>query len=596
MTEAVITDSLEVAKTTLGLTLVRVESAGSSSNAPNARAGQWQQLTNLQLRAGPDLEAMALNSDAGIIAVYPSLLFKAWRGGAFWRSTESEWPGGSIMSLTREHGRIVLITTSGKLLTEDGDDAQWLEVELLAGKAGSDAGMESEHIVVALFRNNELPVLVGSRGTVVKKIDGEWTPLKLGRSLPMDVRIVGAAFGENEEVVLVGSDGTYFRSQNGNDESPPTVLRQDTQLVDVALEQNWELRVLVDSNGTFHTWTGSEWNASSKPLALDGERFIKARLGTNGDDGLVVGSFGSVFTTADGGANWQKSYQLPLNGDVIEGGAFCDDDQGVFVTLAGSVWTLGTGRRPWSKAELPFEPRERVDMGHAPAFSVDGQYGLVVGEDGSSVTITRDCGRTWTKPPRVAVSSGAWVVPNEASTTKVLIRNGRARTTYWHDRDARFVTASASPYEPIFAGVTDDGDVYLLRRRSDLNNWEERAVDDILTNVGGIDVERDMQAFIGGARDSADGLADSFDRLMLARGTTLVFLLFLLHLLARVYQYTQRLSAFWNSRADAIALRLILGVAPSADFDALVKSLAPDAYDFGPAPGSLVSRMLRGRL
>ena len=440
---------------------------------------------------------------------------------------------------------------------------------------------------------------------MMKTKDGDWTTLRSNGPDLLGPLIVGAAFSGNDEVVLIRSDGTYLpiRLDKKMNPSVRTIPDFADAIVAVGVGQDGELRVLADSTGILHTWTGSKWVASSKPLSLEGERFIKARLGTKGGEGLIVGSLGSVFTTTEGDANWEKSHQLPLDGDVIEGGAFCSDGEGVFVTLAGKVWTLRTSSPAWTKAELAFEPRERADKGHAPAFSIDGRYGLVVGEDGSSVTITRDCGRTWTTPARVAVSSDAWVVPNEANATKELIRNGRAQSTYWHDRDARFATASASPYEPIFAGVTDDGDVYLLRPRPDLSNWRTRSAHDIQTSVGGMDVERDMEAFLGETIDS-DGrrapdqhpILDSIHfRLMLARGTALVFLLFLLNLLVGVQRYTQRLSAFWNSRADAIALHPTLTGGPSVDFDALVKSLAPDAYDFGPAPGSLLGRIVRGR-
>ena len=69
-----------------------------------------------------------------------------------------------------------------------------------------------------------------------------------------------------------------------------------------------------------------------------------------------------------------------------------------------------------------------------------------------------------------------------------------------------------------------------------------------------------------------------------ARITTLVVLLLLAQILARIYQYSLRLSAFWESRADAVFLSDSFAEEKAERFDDLVGALAPDAYDFKPLP------------
>ena len=598
VTEAVITNSLVVAKTELGSTFVRVDPDNTSSS----RQGRWQELTNLHLPVRARPQALALNGDAGIIALDPSLTFTTLDDGVTWTPSEFTWPSGEIVTISRENGNIVVITTSGKQLTWNEEDKEWSEAAHPANGNGSPRPAEEEHWVGRLFRNDKLTLLVGSTGTVKKRKSGRWTTLVSGTLKQDEAAIVGVAFSGEDNVVLIARDGMYYQPQNGSLGSPKPIANSIKELEHGGWEQDGELRVLVDSEKKLYTWAESRWNESDAPVTLNGGIIL---VKFNGSKGRLVSSTGTVFTTTDEGMNWEESVQLRLDEEKIEGGAFCTDNQGVFVTGEGSVWKFDeSGDAVWTRAELPFVPGETFGWANEPAFSVDGRYGLVVADWGSSVTFTRDCGHTWTTPPPVALSYGMWVISNDSGETNVLTGRYREQSTFWHNPDARFVTASGSPYERLFAGVTDKGDIYLLRERPDLGSWRTRSAHDILTSVGGIDVERDMEAFIS-ARSDSDGkgapaqhpIMDSVHfRLMVARGTALIFLLFLLNLLVGVQRYTLRLSAFWSSRADAIMLHPIMTGAPSVDFDALVKSLAPDTYDFGPAPGSLLGKMLRGRL
>ena len=119
VTKAVITDSLVVAKTSSGSTFVNIGSDKPSSYRANARTNRWQELTNLHLRADPDLAAMALNHDAGVIAMHRSEMFTSKDGGATWKPTELEWPGGWIEWLNLKNGRLDLLTGTGMRLTEN---------------------------------------------------------------------------------------------------------------------------------------------------------------------------------------------------------------------------------------------------------------------------------------------------------------------------------------------------------------------------------------------------------------------------------------------------------------------------------------------
>ena len=77
------------------------------------------------------------------------------------------------------------------------------------------------------------------------------------------------------------------------------------------------------------------------------------------------------------------------------------------------------------------------------------------------------------------------------------------------------------------------------------------------------------------------------DDLTTMRIVTLTVLFFLVHLLVRLYQYSIRMSGFWESRGDAILLAQSFANGEHIGFDDLVRALAPDTYDFKPTPRSL---------
>ena len=87
---------------------------------------------------------------------------------------------------------------------------------------------------------------------------------------------------------------------------------------------------------------------------------------------------------------------------------------------------------------------------------------------------------------------------------------------------------------------------------------------------------------------------------MWMRIVALFALFFLMHVLVRLHQYSLRLAAFWDARADAVLLMQSFASRKAETFDDLVAALAPDAYDFKPTPKSgqeavlnLVGQLLR---
>ena len=71
------------------------------------------------------------------------------------------------------------------------------------------------------------------------------------------------------------------------------------------------------------------------------------------------------------------------------------------------------------------------------------------------------------------------------------------------------------------------------------------------------------------------------------RIVTLIFAFFLVQVLVRLFQYCLRLSAFWDSQADAVLLAASFSNRKgNPGFDGLVSTLSPAVQDFKPMPKS----------
>ena len=118
-----------------------------------------------------------------------------------------------------------------------------------------------------------------------------------------------------------------------------------------------------------------------------------------------------------------------------------------------------------------------------------------------------------------------------------------------------------------------------LLRSSDLY----RSVSTFVDNAGRI-------GRAGGEDVKADGEESFLSRVLsdltVMRIITLAIMFFLVQVLVRLYQYSLRLAAFWESRSDAILLAPSFADGKARTFEELVSAISPDSYDFKPGPRS----------
>jgi photosystem II stability/assembly factor-like uncharacterized protein len=126
-------------------------------------------------------------------------------------------------------------------------------------------------------------------------------------------------------------------------------------------------------------------------------RLVRALFAGEGR-GWAFGEAGALYTTRDGGANWERQ-RVPTR-HLLLGGWFLNAEQGWLVGAGATVLQTNDGGETWHTGALPgLAPAsgnnagaERVRL-RATSF-VDRKKGWAVGA-GGRVFVTRDGGRTW---------------------------------------------------------------------------------------------------------------------------------------------------------------------------------------------------------
>lgn len=156
----------------------------------------------------------------------------------------------------------------------------------------------------------------------------------------------------------------------------------------------------------------------------------------------------------------------------------------------------------------------------------------------------------------------------------------------------------------IFIAESNEDSIFILKKYPDMAEWNEWPPALTLRNLtqeeylGNSEIHQEIAVFLariatsstrnnqGGTGGGEGTISRLLGDLNIVRGVTLAVVFFLVQILVRLYQYSLRLAAFWDSRADALLLARSFASGRAVKFDDLVMALAPDAYDFKPSPRS----------
>ena len=410
-------------------------------------------------------------------------------------------------------------------------------------------------------------MVAGDKGSVFLTKDGGENWSRLNLSLEPGKWITEAAFSADGGTGMVaGNGGSVFLTRDGG--------------------ENW-----------------SRLNLSLKP----GEWITEAAFSADGGTGMVAGDKGSVFLTKDGGENWSRLNLSLKPGEWVTAATFsADGNAGIVHRITASISLKRDDEENWSLSNLVFDREDQITEA---AFSEDDRTGVVAGSEGS-VFLTKDGGEKWSRL-NLSLGSTEWIAEAAFSAngetgvmagdegSVFLTRDGgesweSKKGEDLHSRDS-FSSVTLTT-ENAYVAETSNRDRYLLnnyilseRPRSLVNVRQIMENDPILRNSN---IYKQIGAFLYDTEsirtgDNSGGwFSDILEGLTGKRIMALLALFFLMHVLVRLHQYSLRLAAFWDARADAVLLARSFAYHSAETFDDLVAALAPDAYDFKPTPKS----------
>jgi photosystem II stability/assembly factor-like uncharacterized protein len=258
---------------------------------------------------------------------------------------------------------------------------------------------------------------VGSFGAIQHTTDGgkTWREADSGTKVPL----FAVDFGDPQHAWAVGKSALVLRTEDAG----KTWKQQATPL---SIEKHLFKVRAVDANtawavgdwGTIVTTKdgGATWQDRSLGVAPVKTEEVPGRTTTTITDdiilydlsfpdpehGFIVGEFGTLLVTSDGGATWARR-AMPTE-KTLFGVHFATPERGWVVGIDGLVLRTDDAGRTWQVQHGKPETagvedinfRETLKNPGMYAVRVQGDYGVVVGDVGMILT-SNDGGRSWTR-------------------------------------------------------------------------------------------------------------------------------------------------------------------------------------------------------
>jgi photosystem II stability/assembly factor-like uncharacterized protein len=277
-------------------------------------------------------------------------------------------------------------------------------------------------------RHNANKAAVGKFGLIFVTADGgkTWQRKPSGTSKTL----TGVSFADHRHGFIVGSAGTALASGDGGATWRAQASGTKDQLLGVYAQSPTQVfavgafGTLLSSSDGGRSWSRHElkWDNLIERIVKESgyvEPNLNAVYFSSAEIGWVVGEFGLVLHTRDGGRTWlSQRYGSDL--PQLYAVQFRDERTGWAIGQAGSLIRTTDGGERWSLVELQ-TTRDLYDL------SVEGDHGIIVGA--GAVLVSNDGGSSW-KAARssiqdqwlagVALKSSEAIAVGEGGTTRLL--------------------------------------------------------------------------------------------------------------------------------------------------------------------------------
>ncbi len=277
-------------------------------------------------------------------------------------------------------------------------------------------------------RHNGNKVAVGKFGNIFVTADGgkTWQRRPSGTAKTLS----GISFADHEHGFVVGSGGTLLATHDGGATWRAQSSGTQDQLLGVYALNPMQAFV-VGAFGTLLSTTDGGRNWRKHDLKWDTliERIVKeagyvepnlnAVYFTSPEIGWVVGEFGLVLKTKDGGQTW-SSQRYGSDLPQLYAVKFLDPVRGWTLGQAGNLIATSDGGQHWVSIELKTN-RDLYDV------ALDGERAVIVGD--GVIFVSHDAGSSWKSIASkredqwlagVALKSSEAIAVGQAGTTQLL--------------------------------------------------------------------------------------------------------------------------------------------------------------------------------
>jgi len=268
-----------------------------------------------------------------------------------------------------------------------------------------------QNLFATCFTNDREGWIVGELGRIIRTTDGgqSWVRQDAGTKRPF----LAITCLDAKTAWIAGKEGIVYGTKDGGDTW--TQLQTGSTRHIFAIEfPNTERGHAVGDFGTMvHTEDGGKtWTASRVPenvalpeSALDtgvepGDVNLYGISYGDADHVWVVGEFGIVMASADGGRTWTQQH-TPIESTLF-GVRFLDVNRGFAVGIDSTILSTTDGGQTWRTVTPPITQRSYYDI------TVRGQNGWIVGDSGTVLKST-DGGVTWAAEPLSIKLAANWI-------------------------------------------------------------------------------------------------------------------------------------------------------------------------------------------
>lgn len=269
-----------------------------------------------------------------------------------------------------------------------------------------------QNLFASCFLNEQEGWIIGDLGRIFHTVDGAktWEPQDAGTKQPF----VGIACPDKTHLWVAGQTGQIAHSSDGGKSWQMQKSGTDRQLLDIAFA-NPQRGIAIGDFGTLLrsedgglTWTKIPIPSDIKlppevsEVVEPGDVVLYGISFADADHVWLVGEFGVILTSADGGLTWH-SQNSPVDQSLF-GVSFADQQHGWAVGLESTLLRTTDGGLSWQKQAIETPkgfPLSLYDI------EVRGNYGWAVGNSGFLLN-SKDAGATW-QPVQVPVQmASSW--------------------------------------------------------------------------------------------------------------------------------------------------------------------------------------------